>query len=139
VTPVVAVGGLICDDDGRVLLIRRSRDPGKGMLGVPGGFVDVGETAEEAVRRETQEEVGLDLSEWTYLTSHPNRYVYQGVARPVLDLFFTARAVSLQPLAALDGVAEVLFLAPVDICLADVAFESIRRALRVWAGQSAAA
>ena len=45
--------------EGKVLLIRRAGDPGKGLWSVPGGYVDRGEVVEEAATREVQEETGL--------------------------------------------------------------------------------
>ncbi len=88
--PPSAVGGLLRDPEGNMLFIRRERDPGKGKLGMPGGFIDPGETGEDAVRRETQEEVGLEVSKLDYLTSHPNVYAYAGVVYQVIDFFYTA-------------------------------------------------
>lgn len=57
--PHLAADVLIEDDAGRVLLIRR-RNPPHGWA-IPGGFVDYGETLEEAARREMREETGLDV------------------------------------------------------------------------------
>jgi ADP-ribose pyrophosphatase YjhB (NUDIX family) len=46
---------------GEVVLLRRGFEPGKGMWTFPGGFVDLGETVEEAARREAQEEIQADV------------------------------------------------------------------------------
>jgi ADP-ribose pyrophosphatase YjhB (NUDIX family) len=56
---VPCVGGLAYDADGRLLLVRRRNDPGRGLWSVPGGRVEPGETDSEAVVREMAEETGL--------------------------------------------------------------------------------
>ena len=58
--PVVGVGAIILDGD-RILLEKRKNSPGKGKWSVPGGLVDLGETAEQAVIREVKEETGLEV------------------------------------------------------------------------------
>jgi acetyl-CoA carboxylase carboxyl transferase subunit beta len=57
--PMVAVGAVVFDDDGRVLLIQRAQAPSLGMWTVPGGKVELGEALVDAVTREVQEETGL--------------------------------------------------------------------------------
>jgi 8-oxo-dGTP diphosphatase len=58
--PVPAVDFLISkDNDSKILLVRRKNDPFKGMLSIPGGFINEGETAEDAMRREAKEETSL--------------------------------------------------------------------------------
>ena len=58
VTSVVAV---IVDDDGRVLLTRRSIPPFQDLWVMPGGKIDLGEPIVEALKREVHEEVGLEI------------------------------------------------------------------------------
>jgi 8-oxo-dGTP diphosphatase len=58
--PIVGVGGVTIQD-GRVLLIRRAFAPLQGRWSIPGGGLDVGETIVEGVRRELQEETGIDV------------------------------------------------------------------------------
>jgi 8-oxo-dGTP diphosphatase len=58
--PVPAVDFLISkDDNSKLLLVRRKNDPFKGMLSIPGGFINEGETAEDAMTREAKEETSL--------------------------------------------------------------------------------
>jgi 8-oxo-dGTP diphosphatase len=61
-TPLLTADCVICDRDGRVLLIRRRNEPFKGAYALPGGFVDIGETVEAACRREVLEEAGVLVS-----------------------------------------------------------------------------
>jgi len=53
------VGGIVHDLDGRLLLIRRGREPALGRWSVPGGRVEPGESDPEATAREVWEETGL--------------------------------------------------------------------------------
>lgn len=56
---VPCVGAVVHDAHGRLLLIRRGHEPGKGRWSLPGGRVEAGESAAEAVEREVLEETGL--------------------------------------------------------------------------------
>lgn len=56
---VPCVGALVYDESGRLLLIRRGREPGVGLWSVPGGRVEPGESLAAAVVREVFEETGL--------------------------------------------------------------------------------
>ncbi len=56
--PVVGVGAVIIDK-GKILLEKRKNEPGRGKWSIPGGLVDLGETLENAVTREVEEETCL--------------------------------------------------------------------------------
>ena len=60
-TPKLMVDIVVPDAGGQVLLIQRANDPYGGSWALPGGFVDVGETVEDAAVREAKEETGLDV------------------------------------------------------------------------------
>ena len=127
--PVSAVGGIVTNDEGKVLLLRRANDPGRGKLGMPGGFVDHGESAEAALRREMLEEVGLTIRSMRYLVSGANSYKYRGVTIPVLDLFYVADVES-GDIRTEDGeVSSWQWTELNDTVLDQMAFESNRRAL----------
>lgn len=57
--PVPCVGALTFDEDGRLLLVRRANDPGRGLWSLPGGRVEPGEDDASALVREMAEETGL--------------------------------------------------------------------------------
>jgi 8-oxo-dGTP diphosphatase len=65
--PVVGVGGVVVRD-GRALLIRRGKPPLLGRWAIPGGTVELGETLQEALVREMQEETGLEVEPVEVLT-----------------------------------------------------------------------
>lgn len=59
-TPLLTADCVVFDRNGRLLLIRRKNPPFKGKHALPGGFVDIGETIEQAALRELKEETGID-------------------------------------------------------------------------------
>jgi ADP-ribose pyrophosphatase YjhB (NUDIX family) len=125
-----AVAALILRaDDEHALFIRRAKDPGKGRLALPGGFVDPGESAEAAILREVKEEVGLELDGLTYLGSHANEYLYADVTYITLDLFFSGIAREPGRASALDAVESLTWLDPMTVPLDEIAFPSMRAAL----------
>jgi len=129
--PSVSVAAFITAADWRTLFIRRAKEPARGKLAIPGGFVDFGETAETALRREVLEEVGLEIGGVRYLCSAVNDYEFKDVTYPVLDLYFTAR-VEAGVARALDDVASIKWLMPGEIALDEIAFPSMRQAVEVW-------
>jgi ADP-ribose pyrophosphatase YjhB (NUDIX family) len=131
--PAAAVAALI-DVGERVVFTRRNRDPGSGMLDLPGGFVDPGETAEVSLSRELAEELGLDLdvSPSDYLGSLPNTYLYKGVLYQTIDLFYRVRLKEVPGIAANDEIREVVALRPDEIDPGGFALPSVRAALARW-------
>lgn len=128
--PTVAVGAIVTDTDGRVLFLKRARDPGLGKLGLPGGFVDVGESVEEALVREVQEETNLNVIQSTYIASFPNSYAYRGLIYPVCDIFFRCQVASLDTLKTEPSeVDEFYFHHPTTRELDQMAFNSNRFAI----------
>jgi len=126
--PTVAAGAFISDEQGKMLFVRRAKDPAKGLLGVPGGFIDVGESAEEALRREVREEVNLEIVQIRFVCSCPNYYHYRDVTYPVCDLMFAAVAINPHTAQALDGVDAFEWHHPASVSDIELAFPSIRMA-----------
>ena len=112
------------DDDGRVLLTRRSIDPGRGLWTFPGGFVDFGETATDAAMRETFEETGLEVE----LTALHNVYSYPG--SPIIIVY---RAhVTGGTITACAENDRIEWVETAKIPWESLAFTSTREALREW-------
>lgn len=127
--PAAAVGVFLefADD---LVFIRRTQEPGKGLLDLVGGFVDPDETLEQALRREMREEIGTDaIANLRYLTAFPNRYLYKNVMYPTLDMVFVATLLEWPTQCDPDEVQALCRIAPKDINPEDLAFESMKNAL----------
>jgi ADP-ribose pyrophosphatase YjhB (NUDIX family) len=82
----VTAGAVITDSRGRVLLLKHRFRPGKGW-GMPGGFMEKDEQAEDTLRRELREEVGLELENLRVFATRTFRKPRQ------VEIVFTAEAV----------------------------------------------
>ena len=102
-TPALTTDCVVVDAKQRVLLVRRKNPPFKGKYALPGGFVDVGETVEDACRRELEEETGVEVGRLTLLG------VYSDPSRDprghTCSIVFLARVARATPKAGDDAAA----------------------------------
>lgn len=101
---------IIINSNDELLVATRAHAPAKGTFDLPGGFVDMNETGEEAVIREVKEETGLHVSQAKYMFSIPNTYVYLGFEVHTLDLVYLCKVDDMQNIKAEDDVASLQFI-----------------------------
>lgn len=111
--------------DGRVYLARRAIEPGAGRWTYPGGFLELGEAAQEGARRETEEETQLRVEVGRLIGAYSRPYA------GVVTLIYEADVVGG---AALPGVetSEVRGFGPDEIPWDELAFTTAESALRDW-------
>ena len=124
-----ATVALIVNEKDELLVVRRKNDPGKDMLDMPGGFVDMDETGEEAMAREVKEETGLEATEVIYQFSYPNTYLYSGFLVHTLDMFFKVKVKDLSHIEAMDDAAAYYWIPFSEIDIDKFAFDSIKKGL----------
>ncbi|MCW2999428.1 MAG: hypothetical protein JWN65_2977 [Solirubrobacterales bacterium] len=110
------------DADGRIILLRRGTHPGHGLWTFPGGFVDLGESVEQAAVREAQEELRIAITIDGLLG------VYSRAEERVVLIVFTAQT-SEQPQTTEEAM-EVGAFAPDELPWGELAFWSTEQALR---------
>jgi ADP-ribose pyrophosphatase YjhB (NUDIX family) len=123
--PVAAAGAVIVRG-ARVLLVRRGRAPYKGTWDIPGGFVEAGENAEAALRRELREELGVTARTLRFVGSASDRYGPRGI--PILSLVF--RATVRGTMHPTDDIASLEWFDRGRIPWQDIAFPALRDLLR---------
>jgi mutator protein MutT len=121
-----AVAGLIFNHEGQLLMTVRAGEPAKGSLDLPGGFVDMGETAQEALRREIKEELQIDAEVEEFVGSYPNQYLFGGVLYETLDLVFRCKVNDFKTITAGDDVAGIRFVDINTLDLNTIGLFSIR-------------
>jgi ADP-ribose pyrophosphatase YjhB (NUDIX family) len=141
-----AATGCIVRTNAGILFIVRGREPGKGKLDLPGGFIDAGEGAVDGLCREFIEELGINplAPEWLadkkdsgfkFFASFPNKYPYKNISYNTCDLFFyinipnlTEKDLQLEK----DEISAVRFIKPEELDTEEIAFESLKKAIRVY-------
>lgn len=120
--PKPVAAAIPIDAQGRTILLRRGFEPGRGLWTFPGGFVDLGESVEDAARREADEELGLAI-ELENLVG-----VYSRADERVVLIVYRARAIG-QPRTTPEAV-EVRAFWHAELPWSELAFWSTELALR---------
>ena len=122
--PRVVVGTLPVDG-GRVYLARRDIEPARGRWGNPSGFLELGESAQEGARRETEEETELRVEVGRLIGVYSRPHV------GIVTIAFEATVVGGRPEPAAETSAVRAF-APDEIPWDEIAFSTAESALRDW-------
>jgi len=128
----VTVGALVTDDEGRLLLVRRARDPYGGTWDVPGGFLEEAEHPLDGLRRELREETSLEIEPGEFLGAWLDRYGTGEDAATTLNFYWDAGIAGGEAKAG-DDAAELRWfprdeLPPDD----EIGFPNVRELLRDW-------
>ena len=127
-----STAAFITNQEGELLVAVRAKEPAKGTFDLPGGFVDLGETAEDALIREIFEETGLKVSNPVYLFSIPNIYPYSGLEIHTVDMFFEVKVDKTVPIRAADDVLELIWMKRKDINPEHFGLLSIKQSMVKW-------
>lgn len=126
INAAAACSALITTPEG-ILFIRRKLEPKKDMLDLPGGFIELDETAEEAIARELDEELGFtEGDQLEIFETSPNDYAFGQMLYMTLDIFFKGHIEDTSGLVASDDALAIEYIKPEDVNLDEIAFESVR-------------
>ncbi len=129
---VASAAAALIETDQGIVLVRRSHAPHEGTLDLPGGFLDYGESYEDAVRREVFEETGLKIQGLRYFCSFPNQYSYRNVSYFTADIVFLCRVESMDGMRGDHEVSEILLIPSDQINPSEIAIESMRKAVELY-------
>ena len=115
--------------EGRIILLRRGFEPGKGLWTFPGGFVDLGESVEDAAIRETMEELEIEVELGSLVG------VYSRAEERVVLIVY--RATTTEQPRTTEEATEVEAFAAADLPWQELAFWSTERALKDFLGAPA--
>lgn len=127
--PSSATVAVIINDKKEILVATRANEPAKGTYDLPGGFVDMDESAESAVMREVEEETGLKIESVRYMFSIPNLYMYSGFQVETTDMFFLCKIEGNFDFTAHDDVSELQFIPFSQLDPAKFGLQSVRQGI----------
>jgi mutator protein MutT len=127
VNSAAAVAAVVVNETGKLMLVTRGVDPNYGKLDLPGGFIDPGETAENAVRRELAEELGLKVKSLKYIGSAPNEYVFSEFTVYTLDMAFLVIPETTEGLKPMDDIKAYKFYSETELDYNEIPAPSIKK------------
>jgi len=124
---IPCVGAVVTDGQGRLLLIKRGREPGAGLWSIPGGRIEPGESDAEALVREMLEETSLTV-EVGRLLGRVQRPFLDGAVIDIRDYAVVVTGGTLRPG---DDAAEARWVAAADLNSLEIT-EGLIEALTDW-------
>ncbi len=121
-----AVIALIENEKKELLFTIRKYNPAKGKLDLPGGFIDIGENAEQAVVREVKEELNLDVDSLFFYKTFPNTYIFKDFMYFTIDIVFRCSVKNIEKLEANDDVEKVIFKNVKEVKISDIGLCSVK-------------
>lgn len=124
ISPKPTCSAIITNGEGKILLAKRGGNPGKDLWELPGGFISLGETLEETVRREIKEELGVNITVIDVVGGFPTVYPLRGVDYETVNIMVVAKIDNGSPtpasevsevrLVGSDEIAKLKFAFPVE-------------------------
>ena len=109
-----------------IILIERAVEPRRDYLDMPGGFVDYNESFEDALIRETMEELNIEITDLNYFGSISNKYPFSDVNYFTTDAYFICKALSIDNIEPKDDIADYILIRPVEVNLNRICFNSTK-------------
>jgi predicted GIY-YIG superfamily endonuclease/ADP-ribose pyrophosphatase YjhB (NUDIX family) len=123
--------GALVEQDGRLLLVQRAKEPYRGHWDIPGGFLEVDELPEAGATREVEEETGLKIQTTKLFGFYMGRYGYGTSGKPCLNIYFLGRVTGGAEQPGLEA-ADLAWFLPRE--LPDmIAFKHAQQVLDDWA------
>ena len=129
INPKPAAGAILYNKQGEIMLLERTYDPGKGLLGLPGGFIDPGENAVEGLERELKEELGLEVEGLSFFGCFSGDYPYKNIVYKTVDIIYTANLPKKFAIKLSNESKKYAFYKIEDIPLLRIGLEDVRKAL----------
>lgn len=129
INPRPCNSAILQNKKGEMLLAKRKYPPKKDYWDLPGGFINLAETAEESARREIKEELGINVKILKYIGSFYDFYPYKDFNYATISFVFSSLLED-EKIQPKDDVSEVRWFQQDEIPFNKLAFESLKEAIR---------
>ncbi len=131
INPCPSNGVILLNEKGEILLVKRKVPPNENTWDLPGGFMDINESAEESVTRELWEELEIKITDFKYLKSYPDRYQFQKINYYTLMFVYEAQIPD-QKFIEGGEIKDFKFFKKSEIPWDSLAFKSLKQALEEY-------